>query len=154
MTIEKWRERIILPRILLTLEDFCAEEDIDGFESFSAAFNALPDPLLVIAFMPFDDSCVSLSPSDIHQRISADCLLETDVSVAVPCHLGIQFVGVVGHELKKLLQDVSSPFSKQACSDMSVKSMHSSIGNLMVGHHSMAVTWQSQDSPVPSDADD
>ena len=46
----------MLPRIFSALEDFCAEENIDGFESFSTAFNALPDPSLAIAFTPFDDS--------------------------------------------------------------------------------------------------
>ena len=81
-------------------------------------------------------------PSDIHQHIGADCLLETDVSVTMPHHLGVQFVGrVVGRELKKLLQDISLPFSGQARSDVSVESMRSPVGNLMVGHHSMAVTW-------------
>ena len=82
-----------------------------------------------------------MSPSDIHQRIGADRLLETDVSIAVPCRLGVQFVGVARQELKKLLQDISLPFSNQARLDTSVKSMHSSVGNLMVGHHSTAVTW-------------
>ena len=76
------------------------------------------------------------------------------MSVAVPHCLGVQFVGVAGRELKNLLQNISLPFSKQAHSDTSVKSTHSSVGNLTVGHCSMAVTWQSRDSPVPSDADD
>ena len=46
----------MLPRILSVLEAFCEEENINGFESFLEAFNALPDPLLAIAFKPFDDS--------------------------------------------------------------------------------------------------
>ena len=82
-----------------------------------------------------------MSPSDIHQHIGADRLLETDVSIAVPHCLGVQFVGVAGRELKKLLQDISSPFSDQTRSDTSVKSTHSSIGNLMVGRRSTAVAW-------------
>ena len=101
--IEKWRECIMLPRILLTLEDFCMIEDVDGFKAFLAACNALPDPSLAIAFMPIDDSRVSLSPVDIHQCISAVCMLGSDVPIMVQCSLGVQFVGVVGCELKKLL---------------------------------------------------
>ena len=56
VTVEKWRERIVLLKIFSALADFCAEENINGFESFSTAFNALPDPSLAIAFMPFNDS--------------------------------------------------------------------------------------------------
>ena len=112
----------MLPRILSALEDFCDEDNIDGFESFLAAFNALPDPLLVIAFTPFDDSWLSLSLSEVHQHIGADRLLETDVSVTMPCHLGIRFVGIAACKLKKLLHDVQSPFGCKHCSLMSTKS--------------------------------
>ena len=83
----------MLPRILSVLDTFCEEENINGFESFSAALNALPDPLLGIAFMPFDDSQLSLSLSEVHQCIGAPCLLETDVSVTEPCCLGVWLVG-------------------------------------------------------------
>ena len=53
--IEKWQECIVLPRILSTLENFCVMENIDSFKAFLAACNALPDPMLVMAFMPIDD---------------------------------------------------------------------------------------------------
>ena len=102
---------------------FCIVEDVDGFEAFSAACNALLDPSLAIAFTPIDDSQVSLSPVDIHQHIGAACMLGFDVPIMVQCSLGVQFVGVAGHELKKLLWDVQPPFSHKQCSHMSTKSM-------------------------------
>ena len=71
-------------------------ENIDDFDSFSTMFNALPDPTLVIVFMPFNDSRIPLLPSDVHQCIGADHLLATDVSVVMPCCLGVWFVGVTG----------------------------------------------------------
>ena len=46
----------MLTRILLALEDFCTMENINGFASFLAAFNALPDSLSAMAFTSFDDS--------------------------------------------------------------------------------------------------
>ena len=82
-------------------------------------------------------------PSDIHQHIGADCLLATDVSVTVLCHLGVQFVGVAAHELKKLLHDVQSPFGHKHCSRMSTKSMQTYMGSLTVGHQTSNVAQQS-----------
>ena len=64
--IEKWHECIVLPQILLTLEDFCIAEGINDFAAFSTACHALPDLSSVIAFMPINDPQVSLPVVKIH----------------------------------------------------------------------------------------
>ena len=64
VTVEKWRERVMLPRILSALDDFCAEANIDGFESFSTTFYALPDPywrLHLRLLMILESPCRSLT---------------------------------------------------------------------------------------------
>ena len=55
-TVGKWHERVVLPEVLSMLESFCVKWGIGAFGAFSDACNAMPDPLLVMAFMPIDDS--------------------------------------------------------------------------------------------------
>ena len=73
----------------------------------------------------------------------------------IHCVLGVCFVGIAAQELEILMWNVQSPFGNKTCSYISVKSMQSSVGLLMVGHQTTTVAWQSQqDSPFPSNTDD
>ena len=70
-------------------------------------------------------------------------MLGSDEPIMVQCSLGVWLVGVAGHELKKLLCDVQSPFGRKQCSHMSTKSTQSYVGNLTVGYQTSNVTQQS-----------
>ena len=96
-----------------------------------------------MAFTPIDDSQVSLSLVDIHQHIGVVHMLGSDGPIMVQCCLGVRFVGVPAHELKKLLRDVQSPFGHKQCSHMSTKTTQLYVGDLTVGHQTSNVTQQS-----------
>ena len=79
--IEKWRERVILPRLLSALELLCIKAQTlrQNFESFSeVCTNTLPDPLLMMAFTPVDEPHVSQSTASIHWHVDAACVFGTD----------------------------------------------------------------------------
>ena len=106
--------------------------------------NALIDPLSVLVFTPVNHQCRHLTPAEVHKCINVVCALDTDVLDEVHCTLGVGFVSLADWELAHLMQSIQSLSSDLACSaDASVRSTWSSVENLMVKHHSMAVAWQS-----------
>ena len=54
-TVEKWRERVVLPEVLSMLESFCIRQGIQDFGAFSDACNTIRDLSRVMAFTPIDD---------------------------------------------------------------------------------------------------
>ena len=128
-------------------------EGIKNIDSLCNTCNALTDPSSALMFTPVNHQCHHLTPADFHKHINVVHALETDVLDEAHCALGVCFVGLTGQEFAHLMQSIQSQSSDLACSDTSVKSTHSSLETLMVGHCSPAVTWQQQDSPVSFDPD-
>ena len=152
--IKNWCEKVILPEVLLTaLELYLVREGIKNIDSLHDTCNALTDPSLVLVFTPVNHQHRHLTPAEVHKCINVVSALETDVSEEAHCTLGVCFAGLTSWELAHLMQSIQSLSSNLACSDASVRSTWSSIANLLVGHQSTDVAWQSQDSPVPSNTD-
>ena len=76
------------------------------FQGLLESLQCIARSIISNSIHALDDPWVSLSPVDIHQHIGAVHILGSDVPIMVQCSLGVQFVAVVGCELKKLLWDV------------------------------------------------
>ena len=141
--IKNWCETVILPEVLSTLEFYLLREGIKNIDSLHDVCDMLTDPSSALMFTPVNHQHHHLTPAKVLKCINVVHALETDVLDEAHCTLGVCFVGLTGHEIKKLLHDVQSPFHHQPRSCMSTKSTQSYVDSLTVGHHASDVAWQS-----------
>jgi hypothetical protein len=111
--VVKWRERLVLPKVLYSLEVFCDEHGIDGYDSFTAFCNGLADPSSALSFSPLEHPLLVLGVNELHAHIdAASALREASVPSKGPhCVLNARFVGVAARQLRLLLKDIIRPSS-------------------------------------------
>jgi hypothetical protein len=99
--VVKWREHLVLPKVLYSLEVFCDEHGIDGHDLFAAFCNGLVDPLFALLFSPLEHPPLVLGANELYAHVNAACALR---EVSVPskgphCMLNVRFVGVAARQL-------------------------------------------------------
>ena len=74
--IKNWRETVILPKVLSTLELYLMREGIKNIDSLHNMCNALTDPLSALMFTPVNHQHRHLTPAEVHKRINVVCALK------------------------------------------------------------------------------
>ena len=103
----------MLPKVLHTLEVFCNEHGINGFDVFTAYCNGLADPSSALSFLPLEHPLRILSVNELHAHIDATSALSAaPICPKGPhCVLNVRFVSVTARQLQLLLKDIIHPSS-------------------------------------------
>jgi hypothetical protein len=111
--VERWRELIMLPKLLHVLEVYCEELRVDDFYTFTADCENLTNPSSALTFSPPERPMQFLNANDLHAFINARAALTAaPVRLQEPhCIVNVRFVGVSARRLRLLLKDVVRPSS-------------------------------------------